>query len=167
MKDFYPLPHIDHLVDAISEHEMLSVLDAFLGFYHIRMVPKDVPNTLFITHRVIYAYVMMAFGLLNAEATYQRMINKVFSGQIIRNMEVYVDNMIGKSVQRHDHIEDLEECFRTIRRHNMRLNLTKFTFGLGSDKFLGYLVRQRVIEANLEKMKTVMDMRCLQTLKDV
>lgn len=84
-KDFYPLQHIDQLINATSEHEMLSFLDAFSVFYQIRMAPEDEPKTSFITHREIYAYVMMAFGFLYARATYHRMMNKIFSGEIGRN----------------------------------------------------------------------------------
>lgn len=125
------------------------------------------PKTSFITHREIYAYGMMAFELLNAGATYQRMMNKVFSGQIMRNMEVYVDDMIVKSVRKQDHIEDLKECIRTIQRNNMHLNPTKCTFRLDSENFLRYLVNQRCIKANWDKITMVMDMSSPHTLKDV
>lgn len=108
-KDYYSLIHIYKLIDATSEHGMLSFMDVFLGYHNIRLAPKDVPRTLFITHREIYAYVIIAFGLLNSGATYQHMMKKVFNGKIGRNIEFYVDYMIVKSIRKQDHIEDLEE----------------------------------------------------------
>ena len=85
----------------------------------------------------------MPFGLKNAGATYQRLVNKVFKDQIGCNMEVYVDDMLVKSVQIPDHVQDLEEAFRTLRQHRMKLNPTKCAFGVTSRKFLGFLISQR------------------------
>lgn len=81
-------------------------------------------------------------------------------------MEVYVDDMIVKSTMTHSHLDDLDECFQTLRYHNMHLNPTKCTFGLRSRKFLGYLVSKRGIEANLEKIKAILDMKSPQSFKD-
>ena len=100
----------------------------------------------------------MPFGLINAGATYQRMMNKIFSGQLGRNMEVYVDDMIVKSMANDTHLQDLKECFETLRTYNMKLNLDKCTFALGAGKFLGFLVSQRGIEANPEKIQAILDM---------
>lgn len=166
-KDFYPLSNIDQLIDATSRYDMLSFMDAFSGYHQISMAKKDIPKTSFITHRAIYAYRKMTFGLLNAGATYQRMMNFVFRRQLGRSMEVYVDDMIVKSMSVRDHLDDLEDCFETIREHKLRLNPTKCTFGLGSGKFLGYLVSTRGIEANPEKITAILDMQSPKTYKDV
>lgn len=110
-KNFYPLPHINQLINATLEHALLSFLVAFLGYNQILMYKEDIPKMTFITHRAIYAYKRMPFGLINVGATYQYMINKVFHKQIRRNMEVYVNNIIFKSTVVQNHLEDLEECF--------------------------------------------------------
>nr|XP_009418853.1 PREDICTED: uncharacterized protein LOC103998947 [Musa acuminata subsp. malaccensis] len=78
-KDCYPSPRIDQLVDATSGHELLSFMDAFSGYNQIKMAPEDQEHTAFITHRGVYYYKVMPFGLKNAEATYQRMVNKMFA----------------------------------------------------------------------------------------
>ena len=75
---------------------------------------------------------MMPFGLKNAGATYQRLVNKIFSRQIGRNMEVYVDDMLVKSKEEDTHLDDLKETFATLRQYQMRLNPSKCTFGVSS-----------------------------------
>ena len=74
----------------------------------------------------------MPFGMKNAGATYQRLVNKIFSRQIGRNMEVYVDDMLVKSKEEDTHLDDLKETFATLRQYQMRLNSSKCTFGVSS-----------------------------------
>ena len=75
----------------------------------------------------------------------------MFSKQIRRNVEVYVDNMLVKSKEKEDHLENLNEMFDTPKQYSMKLNLAKCAFGVSSGKFLGFMVSQRGIEANLER----------------
>ena len=82
----------------------------------------------------------MPFGLKNARVTYQRFVNKMFSKQIGRNMEVYVDDMLVKSKEESTHLDNLQETFTTLKRYQMKLNSSKCTFGVASGKFLGFMV---------------------------
>ena len=108
-----------------------------------------------------------AFWIKNAEATYQRLVNKMFSQQIGRNMEVYVDDMLVKSKEELAHLDDLKETFATLKTHQMRLNPSKCVFGVASGKFLGFMVSQRGIEANPEKVRAIIDMTSPRTVKEV
>ena len=81
----------------------------------------------------------MPFGLKNAGATYQRLVNKMFSKQIGRNMEMYMDDMLVKSKEL-THLDDLKETFTTLKQYQMKLNPTKCVFGVASGKFLGFMV---------------------------
>ena len=85
----------------------------------------------------------MPFGLKNAGATYQRLMNKMFAHQLGRNIQVYVDDMLVKSVRENDHLSDLQETFNTLRSYNMKLNPSKCVFGVTAGKFLGFMVSQR------------------------
>ena len=96
-EDSYPLPNIDHLVDNASGFGMLSFEYAFTGYNQINMHPDDEDKIAFITNEGIFCYRFMLFGLKNVGATYQRMMNKVFTEQIGRNMKVYVDDILIKS----------------------------------------------------------------------
>ena len=82
----------------------------------------------------------MPFGLKNAGATYQRLMNKMFAPQIGRNVQVYVDDMLVKSQQEEDHLKDLKETFDTLRSYNMKLNPGKCAFGVTAGKFLRFMV---------------------------
>ena len=94
---------------------------------------------------------MMSFELKNAGATYQRLMNKMFTHQLGRNVQVYVDDMLVKSVCENDHLSDLQETFNTFRSYNMKQNPSKCVFGVTAGKFLGFMVSQRGIEVNSEK----------------
>ncbi|KAL0451439.1 UNVERIFIED_CONTAM: Retrovirus-related Pol polyprotein from transposon opus [Sesamum latifolium] len=109
----------------------------------------------------------MPFGLKNAGATYQRLVNKVFKHMIGRNMEVYVDDILVKSHSKESHVQDLRECFEVVRRLGMKLNPSKCTFGVQGGKFLGYLISYRGIEVNLEKIKAIQEMSPPTTKKEV
>ena len=78
-KDSFPLPRIDQLVDSIAGHKLLMFIDAFLGYNQIKMVEEDQEKITFITSQGLYCYKVMPFGLKNAEVTYQRLVNKMFS----------------------------------------------------------------------------------------
>jgi hypothetical protein len=166
-KDSFPLSRMDVLIDSTSGHELLSFMDAFSGYNQIHMSELDEEKTSFITDRGLYCYNMMPFGLKNAGATYQRLVNRMFSDQIGRNVEVYVDVMLVKSRKVISHLVDLEETFNTLRRYQMKLNPAKFAFGVSSGKFLGFMVSSRGIEANPEKIRAVLEMQAPRTTKQL
>ncbi|XP_073120613.1 uncharacterized protein [Henckelia pumila] len=109
----------------------------------------------------------MSFGLKNAGATYQRLVNTMFEHLIGHNMEVYIDDMLVKSTQASNHLKDLGECFGILRKYRMKLNLDKCTFGVRGGKFLGYMVSERGIEANPEKIKTILNMNPPKSVKGI
>ena len=157
-KDPYPLPRIDQLVDSTAGCALLSFMDAYQGFYQIRMAKEDIERTAFFAAGAVYCFVVMPFGLKNAGATYQRLVNKMFAEEIGKTMEVYVDDMLVKSKTEEDHIAHLSKCFSILRKYGMKLNPAKCTFGVKGGKFLGYLVTERGIEANPEKIKAIQDL---------
>ncbi|KAL5550933.1 hypothetical protein UlMin_001109 [Ulmus minor] len=114
--DSFPLPRIDQLVDATAGHELLSFMDAYSGYNQIRMHEEDQEHTAFLTNQGLYCYKVMLFGLKNAGATYQRLVNKMFKDQIGKTMEVYVDDML---VKRKDFIwtADCEQSFQELKSY--------------------------------------------------
>ncbi|XP_020211764.1 uncharacterized protein LOC109796505 [Cajanus cajan] len=166
-KDAYPLPCVDRLVDGASGHAVFSFLDAYSSYNQIKMYPADEEKTAFITESANFCYKVMPFGLKNAGATYQRLMDKVFQGQVGRNIEINVDDMVVKSSSLAEHLADLTEIFSQLRRHNMRLNPEKCTFGVKGGKFLGFMLSARGIEANRDKCQAVLDMRSSSNLKEL
>ena len=110
---------------------------------------------------------MMPFGLKNVGATYQRLMNKMFAHQIGRNVQVYVDDMLVKSLREDDHLSDLQETFDTLRAYNMKLNPNKCVFRVTAGKFLGFMVSQRGIEVNPEKIRVIVELAPPKTVKEV
>ena len=98
---------------------------------------------------------MILFGLKNAGSTYQRMMTKMFEPQLGKNIEIYIDDMVVKSKLESEHINDLRNIFGILRRHKLRLNASKCFFGVGSRKFLGYMVTHRGIEVNPNQVKAI------------
>ncbi|CAJ2661783.1 unnamed protein product [Trifolium pratense] len=144
-KDSYPLPCIDKLVDNSSGFKLLSFMDAYSGYNQIPMVVAAREKTAFMTESGNYYYNVMPFGLKNAGATYQRMMNRVFRAEI--------GDMLVKSHEEIDHTAHLRKVFEQARRHNKRFNLEKCTFGVRAGKFLGFYLTERGIEANPDKCR--------------
>ncbi|CAL8988534.1 unnamed protein product, partial [Prunus brigantina] len=117
-------------------------MDAYSGYNQIFMHPEDQAHTSFITDRGLYCYKVMPFGLKNAGATYQHLVNSIFAPLIGNTMEVYVDDMLVKSRTTDQHIPNLSAMFTILKR-------------------------QRGIEANPEKIKAILDMAIPKTIKDI
>ena len=115
-------------------------MDAFFGYNQILMDEEDQEKTSFVTSQGLYCYKVMSFGLKNAGATYQRLVNRMFSHQSGRNVEVYVDDMLGKSKDEATYLDDLKETFSTLHKYNMKLNPAMCVFAIALGKFLGLMV---------------------------
>ena len=124
-------------------------------------------KTSFVTSQGLFCYKVMPFGLKNASAIYQRLMNKLFAHQIGRNVEVYVDDMLVKSQRDDNHFGDLRETFETLHSYNMKLNPGKYAFGVMAGKFLGFMVSQRGIETNSDKIWAIVEMAPLKNVKKV
>ncbi|KAL0408428.1 UNVERIFIED_CONTAM: Retrovirus-related Pol polyprotein from transposon opus [Sesamum radiatum] len=144
--------------DSTSGREFLSMMDASQGYHQIMLAPEDHKRVSFITSDGTFCYVAMSFGLKNAGATYQRLVDKIFRPQLGRNMEVYVDDMLVKSKEAHQHVVDLEETFAVLRKYRLKLNPQKCAFGVSGGRFLGFMVTQQGIEANPAKIKAILNM---------
>ncbi|XP_024200642.1 uncharacterized protein LOC112203984 [Rosa chinensis] len=157
-EDSLPLLRIDQLIDSTAGYGLLSFMDAFSGYNQIQMNPTDEEHTAFTTDKGLYCYQVMPFGLKNAGATYQRLVNSMFVEVIGTIIEVYVDDMLVKSLTSEDHITNISIVFTIILRNGVRLNPPKCIFGVEVGKFLGYIISHRGIEANPEKVQAILDM---------
>lgn len=156
-KDSFPLPHIDQLADATAGHKLLSFMDAYSSYNQIMMHPD----------KGLYCYKVMPFGLKNAGATYQRLVNMMFSQHIINIVEVYVDDMLVKNVKTAGHTANLQVIFDILKQYRMELNPQKCLFCAAAGKFLDYVVSQQGIEANHDKVQAILDMESPTTKEHV
>ena len=114
-----------------------------------------------------YHYKVMSFGLKNTGSTYQRMMTRMLKPQLGKSIKIYVDNMVVKSKVVSKHLEDLDSTFNVLRKYKLHLNASKCSFGMGSGKFLGYMVTHRGIKVNLYQIKVINDLKPPQNAKDV
>ncbi|GAU29444.1 hypothetical protein TSUD_150140 [Trifolium subterraneum] len=115
-KDPYPLPNIDRIIDGASGYKTLSFMDAYSSYNQIKMHPMDAQHTTFMFNTCNYFYNVMPFGLKNAKATYQRLMDRVFLEQIGKNLEVYIDDMVVKTQKEGEHDKDLDDILKSVRK---------------------------------------------------
>nr|GEW42017.1 reverse transcriptase domain-containing protein [Tanacetum cinerariifolium] len=114
--DCYPLPEIDWKVESLCGYPFKCFLDAYKGYHQIQLAEADEEKTAFHTGQGVYCYTKMPFGLKNTGATYQRLMDKAFEGQVGRNIEVHVDDLVVKSHTKAEMVRDIEETLRTLRK---------------------------------------------------
>jgi hypothetical protein len=161
------LPRIDQIVDSTAGCELLCFLDAYSGYHQIKMKESDQLATSFITPFGMFCYVTMPFGLRNAGATYQRCMQHVFGDHIGRTVEAYLDDIVVKTRKAADLVGDLSITFGCLRANGVKLNPEKCVFGVPRGMLLGYIVSQRGIEANPEKVAALERMGPIRDLKAV
>jgi hypothetical protein len=146
------LPRIDQIVDSTAGCELVCFLDAYYGYHEIKMKESDELVTSFITPFGMFCHVTMPFGLRNVGATYQQCMQHVFGDHIGRTVEAYVDDTVVKTWKADDLVNDLRIAFDCLRANGVKLNPEKCVFGVSHGMLLGYIVFQRGIEPNPEKV---------------
>ncbi|XP_065621393.1 uncharacterized protein LOC136064079 [Quercus suber] len=141
-----------YLVDATVSHPRISFLDVFQGYHQIPLAPDDQEKTAFVTL---------------TGSTYQRMMTRMFESQLGKSIEVYIDDMVVKSKVIPEHVKDLDNTFEILRRHKLHLNASKYSFGVGLGKFLGYMVTHRGIEVNPDQIKAIQNLQPPRNPKEV
>src|SRR3954468_7121929 len=116
------LPRIDQVIDSTADCELLSFQDATAGYHQVKLAVEDQIRTAFITPFGAYCYITMTFGLKNGGATYQHTIQRCTDTQLGRNLHVYVDDLVVKSVKGATLLEDLKETFANLRTYQIKLN---------------------------------------------
>jgi hypothetical protein len=133
----------------------------------IKLKKEDKEKIAFITPYGIFCYQVMPFGLKNAGATYQRMMQNCLGSQIGRNIQVYINDVVITTRKEESLISDLQETFDSLNRYKLKLNPTKCSFGVSAGQLLGTLVSARGIEANPEKIQAILAMEKPAKLHDV
>ncbi|XP_050920355.1 uncharacterized protein LOC127137989 [Lathyrus oleraceus] len=153
LKDGFPLPHIDTLLDNTVMFVIFSFIDGFSTYNQIKMATEDMEKTMFITPWGTLCYKVIPFRLKNAGATYQREMVTLFHDIMHKEIEVYVNDVITKSQSEDDHMDHLHKLFERLQKFQLRLTLAKCTFGVRSRTLLGFIASQRGIEVDPDKGK--------------
>ena len=144
-KDEYPMPIADMLINEASGHRIISFLDGNAGYNQIFMAEEDLSKTAFRYPGFVglFEWVVMTFGLKNAGATYQRVMNLIFHDLIGVILEVYIDDIVIKSAGLDHHLADLRLALERMCWYGLKMNPLKCAFGVSAGKFLGFIIREK------------------------
>ena len=138
-----------------------------MGYNQIKMAPEDMEKTTFVTLLGTFFYKVMSSGLKNVGATYQRAMVALFYNMMHKEIEVYMDDMIAKSKTEEEHLVNLHKLFQRLCKYRLRLNPTKCNFEVMLGKLFGFIVSQKRIEVDLDKVKAILEMSEPRTEKQV
>jgi hypothetical protein len=157
IKDNFPLPRIDDLLDTFGDAKYFSTLDLTCGYWHVEVKPEDRKKTAFITDEGLYEFNVMPFGLTNGPATFQQLVNQIFRPHIKKILVVYLDdtNVFSKTFEAH--LQHLRITFDIIRKSGLKLQPNKCHFGKTSLSFLGHVIGKNGIQPDPAKISAVQD----------
>ena len=168
IKDTYPLPRIDDCLDALAGAKLFSTFDLRSGYYQVKMDPGDAHKTTFLTRRGTFAFRVMPFGLCNAPATFQRLMDATMLGLNFEICLVYLDDIIVFSDGNpQTHLERLEQLFCRLKAANLKLKPSKCSLLQTSVSFLGYVVSGDGISTDIQKVEAVQSWPIPRKLRDV
>ena len=153
--DRFPLPNIADILDKLGKAQYFTTLDLANGFHQIEMNPADVPKTAFSTDTGHYEYKRMPFGLKNAPATFQRVMNNVLRGYQNETCLVYLDDIIIFSTSLQEHIQRLKAIFDRLRQSNFKIQLDKSEFLHKEVDYLGHKITKDGVKPNPDKIDAV------------
>lgn len=167
ISDTYPIPDINNTLASLGDAKFFTTLDLTSGFHQISMYEKDIPKTAFSTMNGKFEFLRLPFGLKNAPAIFQRMIDDVLKELIGKICYVYIDDIIIYSKTIEDHLKDVETIFSKLHEAGLKVNLEKTHFLNTSVEFLGFLVTSDGILPNPHKVRAIEAILPPSTLKEL
>ena len=156
IKDAYPLPHINHILDKLRGANYISTIDLKQGYWQIPLAKESRQYTAFtVPGRGLFQWKVMPFGLHSAPATFQRALDQVIGPELEPCAFVYLDDIIVISQSVTEHIAKLREVFRRLRAANLRINPDKCDFFQKELKYLGHMVSEQGIHTDPDKVQAI------------
>lgn len=166
-RDQFPLPRVEECFDVLHGASVFSTMDLTSGYNQIPVKESDRFKTAFTTPFGLYEYNRMPFGLSNAPATFQRLMQQCFREEIFQILLIFLDDIIVYSKTMDEHIQRLDTVFTILKKHGLKLKMKKCSFFKKSVRYLGHIVSQDGISTDEEKIKCVKDWQVPQTLKQL
>ena len=163
----YQLPHMNELRDTVRGAKLFTKLDLKDGYNLSRFKKGDEWKTAFRSQYGRYQYTVMPFGLANAPATFQNMMNKIFKGMIDHRVVIYLDDILIYSRSDEDHIPLTKKVLERLQQHQLALSPEKCEWHMSKVNFLGYIITENGIEMDQEKIRTVLEWKEPTTVKEV
>ena len=155
IKDRYPLPHIDDLLDRLGKARYFSTIDLASDYHQIATKEDDIPKTAFRMHRGHFEFIVMPFGVTNALATFQRLMNKGFARELDAFILVYLDDILIFSKMKEEHLEHIWIALERLRDAKIYARLHKCKFYKDKVEYLGFDVSARGVQPSPNKVRAV------------
>ena len=149
--DVYPLPRIDDHLDSLAGSKYFTVLDLSAGFWQVKMSPDSTEKTAFVTHSGSYEFTVMPFGLCNAPATFQRLMETVLAGLMPKQCLDYIDDILVIGHTFEEHLQNLRAVLERLHEAGLRLKPSKCRLVDSQVKYLGYIVSEMECPRTLRK----------------
>ena len=166
-KDAYPLPRIDDTLDTLSGSQWFSTLDLLSGYWQVEVAEEDREKTAFATQSGLFEFKVMPFGLCNAPATFQRLMDLVLAGVQWSHCLVYLDDIIVVGRSFHDHLQNLSVVLQRLKEANLRLKPAKCSFCKTQVSYLGHIVSRQGVATDVDKTSKVSNWPTPTTISEV
>ena len=152
IKNRYPLPRIDDLLDRLHGATVFSSLDLQAGYHQILITPEDSEKTAFLTHQGLYQYKVLCFGVSNAPSTFQAVMNAALAPVLGKSAMVYMDDILVFSKTQAEHAGHLEEVLKLLKQHQLYAKMSKCSFAQPQTNFLGHVISADGISVDPRKI---------------
>ena len=167
IRDRYPLPRIDDLLDRLGQAKHFTTLDLASGYHQISVKESDIPKIAFRMQRGQFEFIVMPFGVTNAPATFQRMMNDLFKEELDHFVLVYLDDILIFSKTLKEHIEHIRQALEKLRQARLFVRLHKCAFFQKRVEYLGFDVSPQGIQPSLDKVQTIVEWPQPKSVKDI
>ena len=165
--DQHPLPNMAEIVDLIGQAKVFSTLDLKSGYWQIAIDEASIPKTAFRCHRDLYEFRRLPFGLRNAPASFQRIMDSVLGDLIGKNCLLYLDDIFVFSDNAEEHLGHIQSVFERLRTAGFTLNSEKCHFGLSEVKMLGFIINGQGIATDPAKVEVIKNLPAPRSVKQI